>query len=375
MSRDSKNYIFLKGLLISTLLLLNISNSMSQQLIHNLKQDWVSYSQEHQGFLPVDEQNLTSKVISFSLKNDEFNPFYLSISVNHKAYLFYRGQLLSQLNPGWNNFRIDSLKEVVMDSEPFFSIHGNNLLPNLVTEVRTKPIIGQSAYLFKPSRFSNSFSNFFYTAFTFLLFIIVVLKTRFPELTNQYFLLQRTFRFKTIDELIYKIPYLRAPNIFFLFLISTLFAFSTLCFMYFFPGELEILGVSPSSDGFWNIGMDWGIVTLIIFTAIILKYFLTAIMSSVFGLNITNIHYASLVRLVFIMALLMATISLTQFLIPDLISEQFYWIVLVVGLIIIEVILFFKLTLVTGHTLLYIIVYLCATELIPVVFLFKLYTT
>lgn len=375
MLRDSKNIIFLKGLIISTLVLLSFSNGLSQQLIHNLKQEWVSYSQEYQGFLPVDEQNLTSRVVSFSLKNEEFNPFYLSISVNHKAYLFYRGQLLSQLNPGWSNFKIDSLKEAIIDPEPFFSIHGDKLLPNLVTEVRTKPIVGQSAHLFQPSRFSNSFSNFFYTAFTFLLFIIVVLKTRFPELTNQYFLLQRTFRFKTIDELIYKIPYLRVPNIFFLFLISSLFAFSTLCFMYFFPGELEILGVSPSSNGFWIIALGWGIVTVIIFIAIILKYFLTAIMSSVFGLNITNIHYASLIRLVFIMALLMATISLVHFLIPNLIGEQLYWIVLVGGLIIIEGILFFKLSLVTGHTLLYIIVYLCATELIPVVFLFKLYTT
>jgi len=71
---------------------------------------------------------------------------------------------------------------------------------------------------------------------------------------------------------------------------------------------------------------------------------------------------------------MLAAIALTQFLFVDTITENYYWVALVAGLAIIEIILLLKLTLVTSHTLLYIIVYLCASEILPVVFLFKLYT-
>lgn len=350
------------------------TNVLSQQLVRDLAQDWLEYNEDKKGFLPVDQQRLETRIINFSLSTNELDPFYLVIGVRREATLFYKDELLADLKPGYSSFKIDSLKTVLEDSSPFLTIYGSQLLPYLETAVYTRPLPANTEISYEPLRFGNAFSNYVYTATSLLLLFFVLLKVRLPEITDQYLLLQRSLRLKTIDELIYKISYLRFPNIWFLLFIASLFGYSTSIFMYFHPNELHFFGWNPLSFGYGNLLIFWVLVSLIIFVGIILKYFLTVIMSSLFGLNITSIHYASLLRLILLLGLLLATLSFFQFIFVINISEMVYWIVLIASLVIIEAILFFKLTLVTTHTLLYIIIYLCATEIIPVVFLFKLYT-
>ena len=370
----TSSFILLRMAIAIIVFLAFSPEAKAQQLIHDLEQDWISYSNEHQGFLPVDQQNLEDDVISLIISNKEYNPYYLVIGVREEASLFYRNKLIATLLPGYTSFKIDSLKKSIDDKAPFLSIFGGQLLPYLTTKVYTKPIESNLIEEYEPDRFANAFSNFTYTAITILLFFFVILKVRIPEIVEQYLLIERSIRLKTIDELIYKIPYLKAPNIWVVALISSLFGFATISFMYFYPNELNVFGINPGNAVYALLITYWIIITSIIFVGIIFKYFLTVIIASVFGLNITNVHFASSLRLIFILGLMLAAIALTQFLFVDTITENYYWVALVAGLAVIEIIILLKLTLVTSHTLLYIIVYLCASEILPVVFLFKLYT-
>jgi hypothetical protein len=346
----------------------------AQQLVRDLAQDWIEYNEDKNGFLPVDQQKLETEIINFSLATAELDPFYLVIGVREEATLFYKDKLLAILSPGYTSFRIDSLKLALNDSQPFIAIYGNQLLPYLETAVYTRPKPKDSLETYEPVRFANAFSNFVYTSSTLILLFFVILKVRMSEVTEQYLLIHRSIRFKTIDELIYKVPYLRFPNIWFLVFIASLFGYSTSIFMYFYPNELHFFSWNPLSSGYLDLLIFWILVSLVIFVGLVFKYLLTALISSLFGLNVTNVHYASSLRLILILGLALASLSFTQFTLDGNITELVYWTLLIASLIIIEVILFFKLTLVTTHTLLYIIVYLCATEIIPVVFLFKLYT-
>ena len=346
----------------------------AQQLVRDLAQDWQEYNAEMNGFLPVDQQKLGTEIIYFSLSTNEFDPFYLVIGIREEATLFYEDELIATLPSGYTSFKIDSLKKELKDDKPFLAIYGKPLFPYLETAIYTQPLRTQKLAAYQPLRFGNDFSNFVYTATTLILLFFVLLKVRLPEITEQYLLVQRSLRFKTIDELIYKISYLKFPNVWFLLFVASLFGYSTSIFMYFFPNELHFFGWNPLSFDYGNLLIFWVLVTLIIFVGLILKYVLTAIISSLFDLNITNVHYASSIRLILLLGIILALMGFCQFVLQIDISVMTYWLLLVISLVIIEAILFFKLTLVTTHTLLYIIVYLCATELIPVVFLFKLYT-
>jgi hypothetical protein len=367
-----KRFIFLPT--FGLVLVLVSYQVAAQQLVQDLQQEWLKFDDEHHGFLPVEAHDLDTKVISFTLSSPEFDNFYLTIGVQRRASLFYRNTLIATLNPGYSSFKIDSLKRLINDQSPFLSIEGDQLLPDLTTEIITLPRANTAMMPYQPPYFNTSFSNFIYGALTVLLIYFVLLKTRIPDLTSQYLLIQRTFRLKTIDELIYKISYLKAPNIFFLIYISLLFGFATISFMYFYPAELSVFGINTAIIGFWWLTLYWLGISLFIFMALILKFFWITIIAHVFALNIINVHYASVLRLVFLLGIAISSLTFLQFMLPGAILQSYYWILLVGSLLIIEVILFFKLSLLSTHTLIYIIVYLCATELLPVIFLFKLYT-
>ena len=347
----------------------------AQQLVYDLKQEWVHYSPENQGFLPMDEQNLENKVISFKLTDPEFDKFYLSFVVTEKSYLFYGTKLFATIPAGITNLKIDSLRDKLGDRQPFITIYGNKLLPRLITQVRTQQLTWDQVAPYQPIRFANEFSNFFYLCATLIFLVFVFLKARYSELADQYLLFQRTFKVKTIDELIYKIPYLRSPNLLFLAFISLMLGYATLSFMYFYPQEILFLGITPGVSTFWILILDWLEISGLVLILIVIKYFLTIAMSSLFSLNIANIHFASSIRLLLAFAFAFIFLTLIQYFFLGFVPLSIYLLIILLGLISTQVILFFKLSLATSHTLIYIIVYLCATELIPIVILFKILTS
>jgi hypothetical protein len=344
----------------------------AQQLVYDLRQEWVYYSPENQGFLPLDEQNLENKVISFKLSDAEFDQFYLSLVVTEKSYLFYGTNLIATLPAGITNFKIDSLRNAVRDGQPFITIYGNKLLPKLITEVRTQPLTLDKVSPYQPIKFANEFSNFFYLCTTLIFLFFIILKTRFSELADQYLLFQRAFRVKTIDELIYKIPYLRTPNILFIAFISLMLGFVILSFMYFYPEQILFLGIHPGVATFWILILNWVEISGLILILTVSKYFLTIAMSSLFSLNIANIHFASSQRLLWSFSFILMFLTLIQYFLIGLVPLAIYLLIILLGIMIIQMILYLKLSLVTTHTLLYIIVYLCATEIIPLVILYKI---
>lgn len=359
--------------IILLFVLLLARQGSAQELVHDLQQDWLRFDSEHSGFVPVESQNLDETTISFELNAKLNKGFYLVIGTAHETALFYKGNLLAILDNGYSSFKIDSLANELGAEHLFLSLHSDNLLPDLTTTINIRPVNNDRFAPVTTSRFANDFANFVYSAAVIILFIFVLLRVRFGELMEQYLLFQRSYRFKTIDEPIYKIPYLRAPNLFFIILMSMMLAFATLLYMYMYPGDLRMLHVNPATEGFWLIQLYWLGISMVLFVAFVAKYLLTVMMSSVFSLEIRNIHFASSLRLIFPVAILLAITSLVHFIYPMVINQSFYWLLLIGGVIVMEVILYFKLTLASSHTHLYIIVYLCATELIPVTFLCKLY--
>lgn len=375
MSPGFKRYSKYKRQILTLCILALAMHASAQQLVYDLRQEWVYFSPENKGFLPFDEQNLQNKVISFRLADPEFNQFYLSIFVIEKSYLFYGTKLIATIPAGVTNLKIDSLRNTLGDRQPFITIYGHKLLPQLITEVRTEPLSPGKVLSYQPIRYVNEFSNFFYFSTTLIFLLFVFLKTQFSELAGQYLLFQRTFKVKTIDELIYKIPYLRFPNIFFIAIISSMVGFATLSFMYFYPEQILFLGINPSVSTFWILILNWLEISGLVLILTILKYFLTIAMSSLFSLNIANIHFASSLRLLLSFSFLLMFLTLILYFLVGLLSLPIYLLIILLAILSMQLILYFKLSLVTTHTLLYIIVYLCATEIIPIIVLFKILTS
>lgn len=360
---------------VTILFILLTVSSQGQQLVYDLKQEWVNYDSESKGFLPVNDKDYELNTIGFSLDNPGIDQFYLSIYVNSQAYLFYGADLITTLPRGTTNLKIDSLKNVLSDASPFFTIYGNGLMPSLKTEIRSDYHVFQETMAVTPIYYSGDFTNFFYIAATLLILFFVILRTRFADLAEQYLLVDRAIRGKTIDELIYKIEYIAFPNAYFLMLISMTLSLTAISFMYYFPGEMTILGIKPGVASLTGLFLSWGKLAAVIFILLVIKYLFTRFLSNVFDLKISNIHYASSLRLILMITIIVFLITVVQFFFVGVLTPVFFWLVVLVSIVIMIQIIFFKLSLVTSHTLLYIIVYLCATEILPTVFLLKFFTT
>ncbi len=364
---------FNKGLKIAFILMLIVGfETYAQRLVYDLSQDWVYYDFEYQGFLPLGQEDAHKNIIGFKISNKEFDQFYLNISVADKSYLFYRDKLIAVLAKGTSSFKIDSLKNSIGSNQPTLTVYGNKLLPALRTVVSTQARANGAVEHYQPDRFANSFSNFFYIALTLIVILFVILKTKFTELADQYLLFQRAFKFRTIDELIYKIEFFGYPNNIFILLLSMIFGFVTLSYMYFYPGALTILDIQPGGATLPILGLYWLEITVIVLVIFIAKYILMLMFSSMFALKTLSIHFATILRLMLYLSFLLLIMTAGQFIIIGVLPETFYWVVIVLALLAIEVILYFKITLFSKYTLLYNIIYLCATEIIPMVFLFKI---
>ncbi len=346
----------------------------AQQLVYDLHQDWVYYNNRHQGFLPIDENNLAHHAISFAVDDPEFDPFYLAIGVSHKAYLFHRSRLIATLPPGITSFKVDSLRQVLADPGLFLTIYGQRLLPGLTTEVRTAAVFQSKTPPYEPVRFANHFSNFFYLGGVVLALMFVVLKIIYPDLMHQYLLFQRGLRIKTIDELIYKISFLGFPNIFFLAFLSLVLGFVIMAVLYLFPGTLTVMAINPGGMGFGRLLVSWLQISGVLLLALAGKHLLALLVASAFDLKIANYHAASSLRLTFMLAFILLALVSVQFILVGHLAANIYGVTLLLAVITLWVILFFKLTLLTSHTLLYIFVYLCATEIIPLAILLKYIT-
>ena len=97
-----------------------------QQLVYDLRQEWVSYDKESKGFLPVNEKDYELNAIGFSVNIPGIDQFYLSIFVKQQAYLFHGSDLITTLKAGTTNLKIDSLKNVLSADTPFFTVYGSN---------------------------------------------------------------------------------------------------------------------------------------------------------------------------------------------------------------------------------------------------------
>lgn len=365
-----KNKYFI---LIFLLLVIGL-NVRAQQLVYDLRQDWVYYNPDQHGFLPVNEQAMEIKVISFKLAFPEFNQFYLNLSVSEKSYLFYRTKLIATIPKKGLNLKVDSLKNALHDEAPYLTVFGEHLLPGLSTEIRTQPVLIKQSNTYQPITYANALSNFFYIAITVVLVFFITLRTIFPDLSSQYLRYQRAIRPKTIDELIYKIQFLSYPNILFILFLSLTFGFEIFSFIYLYPGSVTFLDLNVGMLPFKKQIISWLGISGLVFIMLVLKYLLTIFIASIFSLKVSQIHFASSLRLLLIIAFTLLIMLVVQFLNLPMIPVSVDWTVLLVLVLIMEIILFLKLSLVTTHTLIYIIVYLCATELLPMALFIKIIT-
>jgi hypothetical protein len=355
---------------ILVLTVLSVTAGFGQQVVYDLAPDWVYFDFHERGFLPAVMANGDKVAISFTLPEDEFDRFYLRIIVNSPAYLFHNQQLIRILEQGPTYLPVDSLKSYLSTSTPQLTIYGQDLIRGLSTEIVSSGGGFAEIPMTRPK--NNAYNNYFIMVLLLFMIGLVLLQSLFSELTGQYFALTRTLDTKTMDEPIYKIRFLGVPNIYFIALMSLAISWVMVSYHQSNPAVLLPDLFDATVANFSSYMVTWLLLAGLAFLIFVIKYFLVFSMSGLFAFKTAGIHFASHLRLEFWTLLLVALLTIVDhfFIIHWLVHVLFIGTILFTILRIIFI--FLRLLRLTNHTILHLLLYLCATEIIPFVFIYKL---
>ncbi len=365
----SQNFRNCKQLLV-LLMIIGSTPLSGQQLVYDLTPDWVYFDVGDEGFLPAVMEKGEKNAISFTLPANEFDKFYLRIVVNGPAYLFHDKELVQKLAAGTTYLQVDSLKKALNVITPQLTVFSNELATGLSTVIVDSP--GGSVNIDKEVVKNADFNNFFVLATTLLLLALVLLRIFFNEVASQYFSWLRIVDVKTMDELIYKLKFFGSPNNYFIFLMSLITALNLMAFNYIHPAILNPDLFDAAATSLSSYLLTWLYLSVLAFIVIFLKYLIIYGFSFLFEFKTARIHFASHLRIVFLALLILFTLSLIDyfFILLNLV-HIIYWGGLLLTIIRI-ILLFLRLLRLTNHTVLHLLLYLCATEIIPLVFVYKL---
>ncbi len=338
---------------------------VAQQRIYDLRHDWQRYDYQTNSYRPMTAATPDDSV-SFVVPTDEYAGYFLVIVLPYEAILLHNGRLLAELPAGLHHLKIDSLVGLLDSRQPMITLYAPAGLSGLQTYITRQPPRGGAGQR-QPAVFNNSYSNFFFTVLLLVLLVVVLLRWSFPDLAGQYFALGRALRPRLISELIYKVNPLAHPNIHYLLFMSFVMGLVWMHVQYFFPGWWPAFGWQLRHWSYAALLLGWAGVSLAFFLFLILKYLLIRMVDAALNCKLAQIQFASFLRLWFILALLLLLLITMQFLQILWLSPVVFNRLLLLFIILIEVMLFLKLTFATTHTVLYLIIYFCATEIVPMV--------
>lgn len=224
-------------------------------------------------------------------------------------------------------------------------------------------------------RSQGDFLNFFVIVSFLILAFIGILFRRFPRDTLDYFSFQRSLSFKNREETLVSTRPFNRTNILFIILDSGIIAFLLVAFVRLTNGYVYFPFVSAGMNLSQSL-LIWIFTTSIVFTSFLLKYLLLSVFIGLFRLGDFRYiqHFNSLRYSLgsFLLIFILLIITYLSFRTEGLGAYFIFTRILVILLIMRIIVIYFKLRDYTSYRNFHLFSYLCGTELIPFILVYKL---
>ncbi len=334
-------------------------------VIKNLNEDWQVYkNRKFQQF----NFKQTTRTVYFKVNPTE-DAKYLIVNSKMPFSLFLNGQLVNNYDKQNAKLNIDSLSKRY--NELFFSIHSSQPITEgaISTFILTsKKAEGKIDLEPRP----NSTSDFFAIAALLLLMGVSFLVGTRPILVMDYLNPIRTFSMKEREGVLTSNRITSSSNI--LFYIFT-------CFLLSFLGLSWQIGSSSNSfldvsnNTFGEAFVKWNLIALVIFGIFVLKFVWLAFFSFSFALKSgLHFHFYNFIRILILISILLAIISLMLYVVhePRSFYSKFTYYLIGVTVASWLIVTYLKLLANSSFTFSHLFFYLCATEIVPLIFFVEL---
>jgi len=222
---------------------------------------------------------------------------------------------------------------------------------------------------------NEDFMNFYVLGGMLILLFIGFLSRKFPRDTQEYFSFLRSISFKNREETLVSSRPFNRTNVLFMMLDSFLIGFLIVSLVHLASGHVYFPFINGQMS-FSDLLIGWLGCSVTVFFSIALKYLLIIIFNNLFRLGDFRYiqHFNSLRYSIgtFLLIFLLTTFTYLTFRIAGLEAYFIFTRILVFLLLLRIVVLFFKLRDFTSFRNFHLFSYLCGTEIIPFIILYKL---
>jgi len=299
----------------------------------------------------------------------------LEIRAPKESFILVNGKYYSEINEVLTLHTDSLLKEFGTYVYDFTIFRNSGLSATNLRTVYYKQIVGLAEGMPQDRRSRGDFSNFFVLVSFLILAFVGILFRRFPRDTLDYFSFQRSLSFKNREETLVSTRPFNRTNILFIILNSGIIAFLLVALVRLTNGYVYFPFVNTEMNLSQSL-LSWLFTTAIVFVSFLLKYLLMSIFIGLFRMgdfryiqHFNSLRY-SLGSFLFIFILM--TITYLAFRTEGLEAYFIYTRIIVILLVMRIIVLFFKLRDYTSYRNFHLFSYLCGTELIPFIIVYKL---
>jgi hypothetical protein len=379
MIRENCNSFFANGsalgyfwamIRILSLLLLAEASWAAPVVVKNLRADWLAYSDER--YHPVANDDLVDlRTVYFPVNANAFKGQYLSITGAEEWSLFVNRKLI--FSGTRQRFSIDSLAQLY-PGKLFMAVYSTTGMSRVQTNVVSIHGLGLSMMTpdARPPTFFRDYGII--ASASLLLFFLVLFRTN-PQLTLDYFSFAKIFSVQERNENLLASRITSSANLLFYLFCALLTGFLLSAVFYtaapsFFVSRFVLIGSFGAAFGVW-LKLSLFILLLLAAKLVIVLFF-----SSLFNFRETvSFQFFNFLRFVLFTSVVMAMLSFIYFIFK---GEQgvFYARLIVLALLLLSagsVMVLIKLLARAPFSFFHLFSYLCASEIIPLVIIIKIF--
>jgi len=337
----------------------------------DLQSEWMFHDGNSYRAWPPDQKSGVS-TIYFPLSTRIYGGQYLQVRCPGKTHLFINGALITDVQDS-ALFALDDLR-AEFGEQIFVGIHG---LDNL-TQLETRIVSVETPAVFIPSlgaRPPTFFRDFAIVAsFTIALFLLVLFRVN-PQLTLDYFSFSKVFSSTERNETQLASRITSSENLLF-YLFSALLMGFLLSIILYSAGPQFMASRPLAFTSLFSTLLIWMELSLFILLLLAGKLVIVLLFSTLYNFRETvSFQFFNFLRFVLFTAVVMSVISLVFFIL-QVRTPAWYEGLIVLGLILLTIgsmVVFLKLLSRLRFSLFHLFSYLCISEFIPLVILFKIF--
>jgi Domain of unknown function (DUF4271) len=343
----------------------------AQEPNRDLKAQWLY---NHSGELESYSNQSTTSIFFWIDAGKEKNNF-LIVEEKHPYSVFINSKLILQ-SEGKATLSIDSLSKIY-SQQLFVGVFSPRGVATLETSIYNSA--GQNSQatnqLLPMPRKGNYFLDFTILATLLLLVCAVLLLRTNPTLTFDYLDVAKLFSFQDRDESTLNLRIASSVNLLIYLFGSFFLGLMLLISLHFMGGQVSLSSfflITSTWQGLWQ----WAILSIIIFGLLMVKLLWLGIVSALFGFRDTvSLQFFNFVRIILISVCLLATVCITYFVLGVQQENYFYHLLTILSVVFVlgTAIMYFKLLVRMPFHFFHLFSYLCASEIIPLMILIKVF--